>query len=137
MFPSVATAFQAARTNDVSIRRKISEIKEQEQLKQIVTQIQSAADWSERRLSVMITLNRDKFKRNKELGLKLFATQSRMLINGYSKGGDAEKFWGIIDKNGTYDGLNTLGIILTTLREEMRLGTDFKNWVADLNTQKN
>jgi hypothetical protein len=31
----------------------------------------------------MALLNRDKFKRNKDIGLKLFATQSRHLINGY------------------------------------------------------
>jgi hypothetical protein len=37
----------------------------------------------------MEQLNRDKFKRNKDLGLKLFATQSRQLVNGYAKGGDA------------------------------------------------
>jgi hypothetical protein len=49
----------------------------------------------------MLRLNRDKFKRNKDLGLKLFATQSRALVNCYAKGGDAEAFWGMIpQKNG-------------------------------------
>lgn len=61
----------------------------------------------------MLDLNRDKFKRNKDLGLKLFATQSRLLANCYPKGGDAELFWGMVmQKNGKYDGLNSLGKIL-------------------------
>lgn len=78
----------------------------------------------------MMDLNRDKFKRNKDLGLKLFATQSRLLVNCYSKGGDAELFWGMIQQNnGTYDGLNTLGKILEDVRQEMKNGTDFKHWV--------
>jgi len=64
----------------------------------------------------MTILNRDKFKRNKELGLKLFATQSRQLINGYEKGGDAEMFWGAIERYGQFQGLNTLGKILNNLR---------------------
>ena len=48
--------------------------------------------------------------------MKLFATQSRALINGYLKGGDAEKFWGVVSKGNNYDGLNTLGIILSMIR---------------------
>ena len=95
--------------------------------------IQNNPDWNERRLNVMFKLNRDKFKRNKDLGLKLFATQSRALVNCYSKGGDAEAFWGMIPRNGSYDGLNTLGKILTEVREEMKKGTDFVNWVNDQN----
>jgi predicted NAD-dependent protein-ADP-ribosyltransferase YbiA (DUF1768 family) len=66
----------------------------------------------------MLDLNRDKFKRNKDLGLKLFATQSRQLANCYPKGGDAELFWGMVQQpNGSFDGLNTLGKLL----EEVRL----------------
>ncbi len=64
----------------------------------------------------MEQLNRDKFKRNKDLGLKLFATQNRRLVNGYPRGGDAETFWGAIEIKGLYQGLNTLGQILTTVR---------------------
>ena len=64
----------------------------------------------------MLTLNRDKFKRNKELALKLLATQSRELINGYGAGGQAQKFWGMVETNGTFQGLNTLGKILNELR---------------------
>lgn len=97
-------------------------------------QIKNTPDWNERRLKVMLQLNRDKFKRNKELGLKLFATQSRSLVNCYAKGGDAEAFWGmVLQRNGEFDGLNTLGKILTEVREEMRNGTDFRNWVKDQN----
>lgn len=57
----------------------------------------------------MEKLNRDKFKRNKDLNLKLFATQSRKLVNGYTKGGEAEAFWGLVEKDGVFHGINTLG----------------------------
>jgi hypothetical protein len=48
----------------------------------------------------MEQLNRDKFKRNKDLSLKMFATQKRKLINGYDVGGEAEAFWGVIEVKG-------------------------------------
>lgn len=133
MYPSVAMAFQAARTNDVALRRRISEVKEQAEFKKIIVQIQNAPNWHENRLNVMMKLNRDKFKRNKDLGLKFLATQARQLINCYEKGGDAEAFWGMILNNGKYDGLNTLGKIVTQIREDMRKGSDSRKWILDQN----
>jgi len=65
----------------------------------------------------MEQLNRDKFRRSKELGMKLFATQSRMLVNGYKKGGEAESYWGALEIKGQFSGLNTLGVILTKIRD--------------------
>ena len=50
----------------------------------------------------MLKLNRDKFKRNKELALKLLATQSRELVNGYGGGTEAHKFWGMVQVNGVF-----------------------------------
>jgi predicted NAD-dependent protein-ADP-ribosyltransferase YbiA (DUF1768 family) len=85
-------------------------------LKKITAEIKNTNDWPQRRIKVMEQLNRDKFKRNKDLGLKLFATQNRRLVNGYPRGGDAETFWGAIEIKGLYQGLNTLGQILTTVR---------------------
>lgn len=84
----------------------------------------------------MEQLIRDKFKRNKDLGLKLFATQSRELINGYSQGGDAELFWGVIERGGKHEGLNTLGTITTKVREEIQKGLDSEAWVNDQNIEK-
>jgi predicted NAD-dependent protein-ADP-ribosyltransferase YbiA (DUF1768 family) len=54
-----------------------------------MTEIKNPSDWPQRRVRVMEQLNRDKFKRNRELGLKLFATQTRQLLNCYAQGGDA------------------------------------------------
>ena len=77
----------------------------------------------------MEQLNRDKFKRNRDLGLKLFATQSRQLVNGYAQGGDAENFWGVVDRKGLLQGLNTLGKILTNIRQEINAATDSIKWI--------
>jgi predicted NAD-dependent protein-ADP-ribosyltransferase YbiA (DUF1768 family) len=117
MYPSLTAAFQAARTPDVHLRRKISEATDQAIFRELILSIKSAPEWHEQRLEVMLRLNRDKFKRNKDLGLKLIATQSRDLVNCYAKGGDAEAFWGMLFRNGQYTGLNTLGKILATVRE--------------------
>lgn len=117
LFPNVATAFQAARSTDATVRRRISEVKEQDELRKIMAEIKNPADWPQRRVKVMEQLNRDKFKRNRDLGLKLFATQSRQLVNGYEQGGDAEAFWGMVTRKNELQGLNTLGNILTTIRQ--------------------
>jgi hypothetical protein len=53
IYPSVATAFQAARTSDVTIRRKISEVKDQEEFKKMAGEIVNSGDWPQRRLKVM------------------------------------------------------------------------------------
>ena len=84
----------------------------------------------------MTLLNRDKFKRNKELGLKLIATQGRHIINGVERGGEAEHFWGMVQRNGHFEGQNSLGKILMSLREEMKSGLDSKNWVNELNLER-
>lgn len=84
----------------------------------------------------MEQLNRDKFKRNRDLGLKLFATQSRTLVNGYPHGGEAEAFWGAVNKKGQLQGLNTLGVILTTIRQEIHAGVDSAKWIDYQNIEK-
>lgn len=81
----------------------------------------------------MLRINRDKFKRNKELGLKLLATQSRQLINGYGGGGQAQAFWGMLQLNSTFQGLNTLGKVLMQIREQIKNNNDHAQWVDDQN----
>jgi predicted NAD-dependent protein-ADP-ribosyltransferase YbiA (DUF1768 family) len=95
----------------------------------MIAEIKNPADWPQRRVLVMEQLNRDKFKRNRDLGLKLFATQNRQLVNGYPQGGDAEAFWGAVDRKGQLQGLNTLGKIITTIRQEIHAGTDSIKWI--------
>lgn len=100
-----------------------------------MAEIKNPVDWPQRRVKVMEQLNRDKFKRNRDLGLKLFATQTRQLVNGYEIGGDAEAFWGMVTRKNELQGLNTLGIILTTIRQEIISSTDSAKWVEDQNLE--
>ncbi|CAM6006601.1 unnamed protein product [Sphagnum balticum] len=69
----------------------------------------------------MERLVRDKFKRNREIGGKLAATQSRTLVNGFKLGGENEAYWGMLPEG---QGFNALGRILMQVREEIQQGLD-------------
>jgi predicted NAD-dependent protein-ADP-ribosyltransferase YbiA (DUF1768 family) len=77
LYPSITTAFQAARCDDLKVRKQIQEAEDFETLKKIVLEIKNPTDWTQRRYKVMELLIRDKFKRNKEIREKLKATEDR------------------------------------------------------------
>ena len=65
MFPSINTAFQAARTDNVQVREKISVVEDPEEFKNIAMGIKNPENWGERKSKIMEVLLRDKFKRSK------------------------------------------------------------------------
>lgn len=75
----------------------------------------------------MEIVNRDKFRRNKELREKLDMTLDRELINEITDENDKEDslFWGTIKKQGQ----NQLGRILENIRNDMREGKELEKWV--------
>jgi hypothetical protein len=60
-------------------------------------------------------------------------TDTRHLINTYQKGGDNETYWGTVQGSG----LNSLGKILETIRDEIRKGIDTERWLARFSLEKN
>jgi predicted NAD-dependent protein-ADP-ribosyltransferase YbiA (DUF1768 family) len=96
LYPSVAVAYQAARTNDRCLRQKLMDVATYQEFKEIAMQISNPSDWQHRKYKVMERLVRDKFKRNKDLGSKLAASHPRPLVNSYKQGGENEQFWGIV-----------------------------------------
>ena len=75
--------------------------------------ITNPPDWSNKKYKVMEKLTRDKFKRTKQLGSKLGATNPRNLVNTYKAGGENQMYWGVVDGKGN----NALGRILVSIRE--------------------
>ena len=121
----MTTAFQGARADSSTLRKRISLIEEVDEFKKVVMEIKNPKDWNEQKYSIMLNLIRDKFKRNKELGEKLIGTKNKKIINTLNSKGYNEEYWGIVDGVGK----NALGKILMTVRDEFFRGDDTKNWI--------
>jgi predicted NAD-dependent protein-ADP-ribosyltransferase YbiA (DUF1768 family) len=61
----VTTAYQAARSDDSSIRQKIAGVSDVKEFSELVMSIKNPHDWNDRKYGIMLNLVRDKFKRNK------------------------------------------------------------------------
>lgn len=131
MFPSAATAFQAARTCDKQVRLAISEVEDYDELVRIVRSIKNPPDWAKNRYKVMEKIVRDKFKRNRPIADKLVATKDRELVNSFLEGADSELYWGVV--NGT--GQNNLGKILMGVRDDIIRLNDSEKWLLDQNCE--
>lgn len=112
-YPSSEHAYQAAKTFDVKIRKKIAAIKTPNQCKKTGKTIPIRPDWNDVKLFVMKEIVGIKFRTNLDLKEKLLATNDAELIEGNWWG---DKYWGVCKG----EGFNYLGKILTKLREELK-----------------
>uniref|UniRef100_A0A7S3NX51 FHA domain-containing protein n=1 Tax=Euplotes crassus TaxID=5936 RepID=A0A7S3NX51_EUPCR len=133
LYASASHAYHAAKSTDEVVRRRISKMSMIEDLNNtkkssLITTIVEPEDWKLRRLGVMETVNRDKFRRNKELREKLLATQGRELVNVVPLEHDSEDslFWGVIKNQGQ----NQLGRILENIRKDAILNKELEKWVC-------
>ncbi|MFM7184457.1 MAG: NADAR family protein [Planctomycetota bacterium] len=121
-YPTVEHAFQAAKTLRPEIRRAIAATPTPSKAKRaggprgIVVDFDQAA-WDRKKIDVMQTLVRLKFRQNPELASRLLATGSRRLQEGNTWN---DVFWGVCLKTG--QGQNELGRILEMVRDELRAG---------------
>lgn len=78
----------------------------------------------------MEKIQRDKFRRNKELRDKLMTTGNRSIINTLdgSKEDEFKIYWGVL-KNGTL-GENKLGEILEKVRGDLMNGSELEKWMT-------
>ena len=67
IYPSVFHASQAARSTKDHERAKIALAESMQELYEIVTEIEDPDDWQSKRLTVMETCLRDKFRRHRDL----------------------------------------------------------------------
>lgn len=125
MFPNVYNAFQAARTTGEYFRTQFQKTLSVTERFELSRQIRDPVNWESRRLIVMETLLRDKFRRHRDLRKKLANTGRRELVNSYDDATVSNLFWGVVNKQGQ----NQLGIILSTIRVDIQSNKDLDKWV--------
>lgn len=112
-YPTVEHAFQAAKSNDLLVRRSIRNTQRPGSAKRLGSTVYLRPHWEEIKLGIMEQLVRQKFSKE-PLKSRLLATGDAELIEGNYWN---DKFWGVCYGEGE----NHLGQILMTVREELRL----------------
>lgn len=112
VYPSSEHAYQAAKTDDVGERRKISKMKSAGEAKRAGKLIKLRRDWRSVSLNIMYNLLVQKFDKNKnpDLYTLLKQTGDQKLVEGNTWG---DTFWGVCDGVGE----NWLGKLLMKVRD--------------------
>lgn len=128
MYASAAHAYHAAKSNDDTVRRRFSKMPQIKEMHSLAATLEEPEDWKTRRLGVMEIVNRDKFRRNKELREKLLTTQERELVNEITFENDREDslFWGLIKDQGQ----NQLGRVIEKIRYDIRVNKELEKWIC-------
>lgn len=115
-YPTVEHAFQAAKTPDYALRRKIRDAKSPSAAKAMGRKLKRRADWFSVSLAIMEDLVRYKFTHHADLRDKLIATGDAHLIEGNNWG---DEFYGCVwdGKTSSWRGENHLGRILMKVRD--------------------
>ena len=115
LFTSVEAAFQAVKTHDIELRRRIARYTPSE-AKRAGRKLKLRSDWESVKENIMYELLQQKFK-DDTFGYrtKLLATGDSELIEGNHHG---DTYWGTV--NG--EGRNRLGKLLMKLRKEIKDG---------------
>jgi N-glycosidase YbiA len=113
VYRSVEHAYQAAKTIDLTYRKRIHEAYTPNDAKKLGRKVPLRAGWEEMKVSCMAYLVWMKFSTHDELGIKLVATGDAELIEGNWWG---DVFWGVCKGQGQ----NMLGKILMQVRTDLR-----------------
>jgi ribA/ribD-fused uncharacterized protein len=124
LYPSSEHAFQAAKSFDVEVRKKIAALVKASHSKAEGRNIALRDDWEKPGITgtlpvkydVMKDVVRAKFTQHKDLAERLLATGDQELVEGNNWN---DITWGVCGGVGT----NWLGKILMEIREELRAGT--------------
>lgn len=115
VYSCVQRAFQAAKTQDVTTRARIRDAKNIREANKIGRyEVDLPDDWDDRRVDVMTTLVKEKFRGSSELAKKLVSTGDCDIEMGNSR----DDFWGVL-KDGSGD--NMMGKILMKVRDEFKV----------------
>jgi ribA/ribD-fused uncharacterized protein len=112
LYPSVEHAFQAAKTSDPSLRKKIREAKTPGEAKAKGREVPLRKDWESVKLDIMLDLLRRKFG-HPHLADLLLETEGLRLVEGNTWN---DSFWGVTRGRGK----NHLGRLLMKVRDEIR-----------------
>ena len=113
-YASTEHAYQAAKTHDPVARARISTAQKPGEAKRLGTHVVLRPDWEEVKLGIMEGLLQQKFEPGTELGEKLRATGSKILVEG-NRWHDV--WWGVcVCKKHDGKGRNELGKLLMKIR---------------------
>jgi hypothetical protein len=119
VYNTVEHAYQAAKTELITVRNDIWMCSTPGQAKRIGARVKLRPDWENIKYVVMSGLVRQKFTKHRDLLSKLRDTYPAQLIEGNTWG---DREWGAVYNKGVWVGKNMLGKILMQIREEYRLG---------------
>jgi len=112
-YPSSEHAYQAAKTTDKKMRKKIAQQPTAWEAKALGQKVVIREDWEKRKVETMYRILRAKFKQNEYVRELLLATGDVELVEGNIWG---DTFWGICEGKGE----NHLGKLLMRIRGELR-----------------
>lgn len=114
-YPTSEHAYQASKTNDPKLKRKIAEAKTAARAKQIgYTEVTLPVNWDYVKVSRMMDILRVKFQ-NINLWISLMATEDRYIMEGNTW---KDTYWGVCLKRRF--GHNVLGQLLMRIRYEFK-----------------
>ena len=124
-YKSVEHAFQAAKAGAaLGAAAAIRDAPTPKEAHALGQRLPLPADWERRRKPLMLTLLRDKFRRDAALRERLLKSESRDIIASNDWG---EHFWGVCGGRGA----NELGKALCDVRLEIQSGADLDLWLRD------
>lgn len=113
VYPTSEHLYQAVKTKNIELRRKISLLDTPGKAKRMGQQITIRNDWEEKKVSFMGKIVLMKFTQNTDLAKKLIDTDFAYLEEGNTWG---DTFWGVCNEKGE----NHLGVILMEVRKILR-----------------
>lgn len=118
VYPSVEHAYQAAKTLDAEVRKKILAIDKPGEVKKFARTIEIREDWEEVKVHIMFDLVTQKFFNHPHLAGMLLDTEGMKIVEGNTWG---DTFWG--ECNGV--GKNMMGKIAMLVRKNLRESGQF------------
>lgn len=114
LYPSSENAYQAAKTEDIELRKQFLDISPKES-KRLGAKIEIRKDWDKIKTSIMYDILLSKFTRNQNIKLSLLNTKTKYLeeTNWWN-----DTFWGVCNNKG----YNTLGHMLMLVRSQLNSG---------------
>jgi len=112
-YPTVEHAYQAMKSLDLEVRKKIAGCKRPRDAKRMGRKIRIRKDWEEIKLNVMLDLLREKFSDHGFAEL-LLRTNNKYLFEVNDHG---DRYWGV---DIFLEGENHLGQLLMQVRDELR-----------------
>ena len=111
-FPSVEHAFQAAKSDDIEIRKLFAIAPTAKEAKRFGKQVKLTEGWDTKKIFIMKSLLEQKFK-NEPMKSMLLNTGDSILIEGNNH---RDKFWGQVKGEGN----NMLGKLLMEIRDDLK-----------------